>query len=59
MRFIINYIQQKLQQQNLRFERNEPIMLRKVNVLYAAVNDDFLVHPRDVQKAWRSAIRRL
>jgi hypothetical protein len=59
MRFIINYIQQKLTQQNLGFQRNEPITQRKVNTLFAAVNDEFLVNPRDVQKSWISAVRRL
>jgi hypothetical protein len=59
MRFIINYIQEKLQQQNLGFEPREAITLRKVNVLFAAVNDEFLVNPRDVQKSWISAVRRL
>jgi hypothetical protein len=41
------------------FERNEAITLRKVNTLFAAVNDDFLVNARDVQKSWMSAVRRL
>jgi hypothetical protein len=59
MRFLIKYIEGKLLEQNMGFLPHEPITQRKVNSLFASINDEFLVNPRDVQKSWLSAVRRL
>jgi hypothetical protein len=59
IRYIINYIKSRLALQNIGFEPNEPITLRKVNFLYAAVQNEFFVNPRDVQNSWLTVVRRL
>jgi hypothetical protein len=41
------------------FERREPITQRKVNSMFAAVNEDFMVTKRDVQKSWITVVRQL
>jgi hypothetical protein len=49
MRFTIKYIQQKLQSNNMDIALTEPITLRKVNTLFAAVGHEFIKSPCDVQ----------
>jgi hypothetical protein len=59
IRYIINYIKSRLVERNLGFEPNEQITLRKVNFLYAAVQNEFYVNPRDVQSSWLTVVRRI
>jgi hypothetical protein len=59
MKYVIKYIRKKLEMKNMWFEKREPITQRKVNSMFAAVNEDFMVTKRDVQKSWITVVRQL
>jgi hypothetical protein len=59
MKFLIKHIQQVLEEQDIRFLPNELVTQRKVNSMFASINDTFLVHDRDVQKSWVTIVRDL
>jgi hypothetical protein len=57
--FIIKFIRKKLEEKNLYFKKNEPITQRKVNNMFEAINGEFMVNERDLQKSWLSVVRQL
>jgi hypothetical protein len=59
MKFAMNYIRRKIEAKKLWFKRNEPITQRKINNMFASVNDEFLINGRDVQKSWLTVVRDL
>jgi hypothetical protein len=59
MKFMIAQIQLRLDAHDLRFLQNEPVTQRRVNDMFAAINDSFLINERDVQKSWLSVVRDL
>jgi hypothetical protein len=59
MKYLINTIEQRLQDRDIRLLPNEEVTQRKINNMFAAVNDTFLVNARDVQKSWLSVVRDL
>jgi hypothetical protein len=59
MNYIIKFIRSKLERKNMWFQKNEPVTQRKVNQMFAAVNEEFMVNNRDVQKSWITVVRQL
>jgi hypothetical protein len=59
IKYIIKFIRKKLEAKNLWFQQNEVITHRRINNMFEAVNDEFMVNDRDVQKSWLSVVREL
>jgi hypothetical protein len=59
MKYLINTIQQRLEEKDIRLLPNEDVTQRKINNMFAAINDTFLIKERDVQKSWLTVVRDL
>jgi isoleucyl-tRNA synthetase len=59
MRYLIKFIRKKLEEKNMWFARHEAITQRKVNSKFEAINSEFMVNQRDLQKSWVSVVRQL
>jgi hypothetical protein len=57
--YLIKFIRKKLEEKGMWMQKNEPITQRRINEMFAAVNDEFMINNRDVQKSWVTVVRQL
>jgi hypothetical protein len=57
--YLIKFIRKKLEAKGMWIKRNDPITQRRINDMFAEVNDEFMINNRDVQKSWITVVRQL
>jgi hypothetical protein len=57
--YLIKFIRKKLEAKGKWIKRHDPITQRRINEMFAEVNDEFMINNRDVQKSWITVVRQL